>query len=638
MRSPALLALALAAGAAPLLHADTPVTTQPILVRVGPDYAPRAEIGYDNQSDLFSTGCLVSMDGITHAIDDISFSPGPWAAGGDHLITGFGFGFSVSGSADTSPFYVRYRIWDGVDFAAPDMLGDATLVDEVFIAINDAQQNSTYLYGIGFINFGFEYTGDSPAIEIELIDQQTQVQLPASDGISLVGGYRADGPGSSSADLGRDEDHDGFFTGGPVGLTERRQDTIDGCGPLNLVTFLEGQEGFELCPDLVEPEAIDVTLVDGSQSFSGIAPQDTVVWHRFTLDTPVYFSLGRFLDIDTEGSDGDPVFALFKQDGSFISYNDDDGTGSNAQLTYGIGRRDAADPSDPADSAQYDGRSGELDAGTYYLALAFRGGGGPELGNCFGVFATSPETAYTLNFNSNLDAGALAPAVPPPSEHLGFVPDPGFYIGTGEVTAGAGGVLWRTFEVRNYDCVGYTSPYLDIDWQDSQPADTEAYLFDANGTLIRSNSDDGEGLLPQFSFGNSYAHRSYNDGTETFSGADGPVLPPGLYYIANTVWYSFAGPDRWNVRPFNPDSRPTIAFNIFADCLIDDTADPCGTTDFDGDGDEGTDADIEAFFIVLAGGTCPTGTCGSIDFDGDGDEGTDADIEAFFRKIAGGPC
>ena len=64
----------------------------------------------------------------------------------------------------------------------------------------------------------------------------------------------------------------------------------------------------------------------------------------------------------------------------------------------------------------------------------------------------------------------------------------------------------------------------------------------------------------------------------------------------------------------------------------------CGTPDFDGDGDEGTDADIEAFFIVIGGGDCPTGTCASIDFDNDGDEGTDADIEAFFRVIAGGPC
>ena len=64
---------------------------------------------------------------------------------------------------------------------------------------------------------------------------------------------------------------------------------------------------------------------------------------------------------------------------------------------------------------------------------------------------------------------------------------------------------------------------------------------------------------------------------------------------------------------------------------------PCHA-DFDGDGDDGTDLDIEAFFARLAGAPCPTGPCGSIDFDGDGDEGTDLDIEAFFRVIAGGPC
>ncbi len=63
---------------------------------------------------------------------------------------------------------------------------------------------------------------------------------------------------------------------------------------------------------------------------------------------------------------------------------------------------------------------------------------------------------------------------------------------------------------------------------------------------------------------------------------------------------------------------------------------PCGSADFDGDGDTGTDADIEAFFACLAGNCCAT--CGTADFDGDGDTGTDADIEAFFRVLAGGNC
>jgi YVTN family beta-propeller protein len=63
---------------------------------------------------------------------------------------------------------------------------------------------------------------------------------------------------------------------------------------------------------------------------------------------------------------------------------------------------------------------------------------------------------------------------------------------------------------------------------------------------------------------------------------------------------------------------------------------PCGSADFNNDGDVGTDADIEAFFACLAGSCCDT--CGTADFNADGDVGTDADIEAFFRVLAGGNC
>jgi hypothetical protein len=64
----------------------------------------------------------------------------------------------------------------------------------------------------------------------------------------------------------------------------------------------------------------------------------------------------------------------------------------------------------------------------------------------------------------------------------------------------------------------------------------------------------------------------------------------------------------------------------------------CGTSDFNGDGDFGTDSDIESFFACLAGSCCPTCFSGGADFNGDGDVGTDADIEAFFRVLAGGSC
>jgi len=58
--------------------------------------------------------------------------------------------------------------------------------------------------------------------------------------------------------------------------------------------------------------------------------------------------------------------------------------------------------------------------------------------------------------------------------------------------------------------------------------------------------------------------------------------------------------------------------------------------DFNGDGDTGTDLDIQAFFACMGGNCCPT--CYTMDFDGDGDTGTDLDIEAFFRVLGGGYC
>ncbi|HYE61520.1 MAG TPA: hypothetical protein VD997_05960 [Phycisphaerales bacterium] len=63
---------------------------------------------------------------------------------------------------------------------------------------------------------------------------------------------------------------------------------------------------------------------------------------------------------------------------------------------------------------------------------------------------------------------------------------------------------------------------------------------------------------------------------------------------------------------------------------------PCWTADFNGDGDTGTDQDIEAFFACLGGNCCST--CGSADFNSDGDTATDQDIEAFFHVLGGGSC
>jgi hypothetical protein len=64
----------------------------------------------------------------------------------------------------------------------------------------------------------------------------------------------------------------------------------------------------------------------------------------------------------------------------------------------------------------------------------------------------------------------------------------------------------------------------------------------------------------------------------------------------------------------------------------------CGTSDFNGDGDFGTDQDIEAFFACLGGVCCASCYPGGSDFNADGDFGTDQDIESFFRVLGGGNC
>ncbi|HYE63490.1 MAG TPA: hypothetical protein VD997_15985 [Phycisphaerales bacterium] len=86
---------------------------------------------------------------------------------------------------------------------------------------------------------------------------------------------------------------------------------------------------------------------------------------------------------------------------------------------------------------------------------------------------------------------------------------------------------------------------------------------------------------------------------------------------------------------FKPGTIPSITV---AGLPVPTPPATCGPQDFNGDGDSGTDQDIEAFFACLGGNCCPSCWEGGADFNGDGDIGTDQDIEAFFRVLGGSPC
>jgi len=129
--------------------------------------------------------------------------------------------------------------------------------------------------------------------------------------------------------------------------------------------------------------------------------------------------------------------------------------------------------------------------------------------------------------------------------------------------------------------------------------DTQLFLFKPNGTGVVFNDD------------------SVNPTTglqSMITNALTSSLEAGVYYLAIS---------QYDKDPLDASNGPLWL-------------DTCGTSDFDGDGDTGTDLDIEAFFACMGGNCCAT--CGSADFDADGDTGTDLDIEAFFRVLGGGTC
>jgi hypothetical protein len=145
----------------------------------------------------------------------------------------------------------------------------------------------------------------------------------------------------------------------------------------------------------------------------------------------------------------------------------------------------------------------------------------------------------------------------------------------------------------------------------------------------------------------------------------GLTLAPGTYWLdwqyttlSLTAGEAFSPPvtipgvrsqASWNAQQLNPavggwmpvldPGKPATGSDLAQDLpfiLLGFAGNPPCSTDFDGDGDSGTDADIEAFFACLAGNCCPN--CAPADYDGDGDSGTDADIEAFFRVLSGNAC
>jgi hypothetical protein len=162
-------------------------------------------------------------------------------------------------------------------------------------------------------------------------------------------------------------------------------------------------------------------------------------------------------------------------------------------------------------------------------------------------------------------------------------------------------------------------------------------------TFARATLTAGGAIGTWFESNNSgVSHEVRSSKVDTANGE--PVWANPILTVNNT------GGAKSRLDVYAPPQGPTAmtygdnsgTLNIVASRVNDDgtlgVGITCGTSDFNGDGDFGTDADIEAFFACLAGNCCVTCLPSGADFNGDGDVGTDADIEAFFRVLAGGTC
>ncbi|MGD9688815.1 MAG: hypothetical protein AB7K52_02350 [Phycisphaerales bacterium] len=96
-----------------------------------------------------------------------------------------------------------------------------------------------------------------------------------------------------------------------------------------------------------------------------------VAWFRFEL--PAISTTGRWLDIWTLAgsppalSNADTIIALYSNDGQLVKVDDDDGPGDYSALSFG----QASPPRPPVGgSLSFNGRDGQLAAGSYYFAVA----------------------------------------------------------------------------------------------------------------------------------------------------------------------------------------------------------------------------------------------------------------------------
>jgi hypothetical protein len=599
-----------------------------------------------------------------HVLEDINFAPGPWGSQATRVIDAIDF--SVWGNTG-DPFRIRITLYNPADVNFAGFTGDGTsMINAAAVPLRTMEfppANGTYSYvGEGFVIINNPLPGGPLAIPAALTGLVAEMQIIDINGAPMTTGDGAlffsnnstrgeltglpenyvnpAAPGGSTPSYGRDTDNNGIFTGAAAssGTAGERRHIIVQDLPPNYVTY-----GYSLALRgdivVVPPTCTSFTL-GAPNTF---APTSTtlanngVAWYCVTLPSGATDSALKYIDIDTYGSVADVAIGLFTSAGIRIAVDDESGGGGQALISSGIGRR-----ANTSGGADYQGwtylQTGlgiappgvdGLPAGTYYVAIACAGGGA-IFGDGFFASGAGTGGAATLRVRTNVATGAIAPSDPPVADRIIGIgsEDPITSPGgaTPETALFSPGVQW--FDVQLCHDADASNPVtFDVSAAaGTEPLGKSIYVFDNSGNL-KGSATGGRPSVPTVAFG----------GTD-------PFLAAGRYYICAAFNYSGTDVDlapspasngRWHVRPRVNDGGYTLKVTV----LVPWTSCPtfCCLSDYNGDGDVGTDLDIENFFSCLSGSCCAT--CPpNADFNCDGDVGTDGDIESFFRVLGGGPC
>ncbi|MFZ4575957.1 MAG: hypothetical protein ACOYN0_16330 [Phycisphaerales bacterium] len=345
-------------------------------------------------------------------------------------------------------------------------------------------------------------------------------------------------------------------------------------------------------------------LADGVTSSSSSVATGGVKWYTITLNGDATDPFTQFLDADTEGSATDVAIAVFSSVGDLVAFDRDGGSGTNSQLSFGIGRRAAV-----GDGSQYDGRnylvgSQGLPAGEYDVAVA---PADATFADGWGVASTSAGGTFTLRFNTNVNGTPAAASVLPPIttdlDTGGPITVPGAPIAA--VDFAPYQVNW--YKVTTCNPATAAEP-VGFDMLGSDSFGNTVAVYDSFGALMGSSTAP-TGNAPELVF----------DGTTL-------ALPAGTYYVAHAYNGQDIGTNRWHFRSTAGDNGFAIGGTVNVlwvacggGCAWQ--ADGC-FADYDNSG--GIDGDdVIAFFADWdAGASCA---------DADASTGTDGDdVIAFF--------